>query len=417
MKTTFLSTLILLGAQLTFAQGLLIDSAAYAAMPKWEASSQGYASTALPSRISFDKYTPYVGNQGQVMTCVGWAVAYAHLTTQQNQRMGITNMYKRSWRVMDPHFVYAFIRDRNDQWCQKGSSMVDAMEVLSTFGCKPKVAEPYISCNSGIVADDLVLAQASPYKIGKWYALKMNVEPVSAVKAALASEYIVSVGMNLTESFQSGTTVYSGKWSPKYGEKYIGGHAMTVVGYDDYKYGGAFQIMNSYGDEFGDDGFVWVSYADFRKTMNQAFIFETPGYRDEGCMYGNCRNSFSIYRSTNGGIYEGYMENSSPNTFGQYIFPDGSMYVGGWNKGRKHGFGLLYDTELGKYFKVAFNNDVLTDSETIQGFTEGGADNKVQDIYETLKETVPGDLLDEQSEAYMEFEKSYQAPIEPIKYD
>jgi hypothetical protein len=407
---------IITSLNFAFSQGLIFDSTSYVNLPKWEQEDLGYAS-ALPTRISYANYTPYVGNQGPVGTCVGWAVAYGQLTTQQNLRMGITNVDLRSWRAMDPHFVYAFIRDLNDQWCQQGTQITDAMEVLTNFGCKPKYWEPILSCNSTLVTDDFVMAQAAPYRISEWGALSMDAEPVKGVKQALAAEYIVTVGMNLTESFQSGQTVYSGKWSPKYGEKYIGGHAMCVVGYDDYKYGGAFQILNSYGSQFGDNGFIWITYSDFAKTMNQAFIIETPGYRSNSCLYGDCREGYSIYRTQDKGFYEGYTENGYPAIFGQYIYSDGSMYVGGWKNGRKDGYGLYYDTESSSYYSVAFSNDVLVDSEALQGYAGDGLANNVQKIYDIMIEGKQGELFDENSSEFKKFSKSYDVPVEPVKLD
>ena len=51
----------------------------------------------------------------------------------------------------------------------------------------------------------------------------------------------------------------------------MGGHAMTVIGYDDTKYGGAFQIMNSWGPEWGVNGVAWVRYADFKNYVREAY--------------------------------------------------------------------------------------------------------------------------------------------------
>ncbi|RYZ24928.1 MAG: DUF4384 domain-containing protein, partial [Sphingobacteriales bacterium] len=42
-------------------------------------------------------------------------------------------------------------------------------------------------------------------------------------------------------------------------------HAMCVVGFDDDKQGGAFEIMNSWGTGWGNGGFTWIPYDDFRK--------------------------------------------------------------------------------------------------------------------------------------------------------
>ncbi len=417
MKTLLITASLI--AFTSFGQGLKMDSVAYAELDKWEAESFGYATSNLPARISYRKYTPYVGYQGDVSTCVGWAVAYGQLTTQQNLKMGITNLNQRSWRAMDPDFVYAFIRNLNDKWCQEGTFMVDAMDVLSTYGCKPSVWEPWLECNasSSELAEKFTLATAAPYRIGEWYGMNTETNSVNTIKEALNAEYIVSVGMNLTESFTSGSTVASGKWSPKGAESYVGGHAMCVVGYDDYKYGGAFEILNSYGAKFGDHGYVWVSYKDFEKHIDNAFIFDTPGFSKGGCMYGDCKNSFSIYKTKDGGFYEGMVKNGYPIAYGMYQYTDGSMYVGGWKAGRKNGYGLIYDTKSSAYYNVSFQNDVLINSSVIQGFASAEDAENIIEVYNQLSTRVPGEIFNEDSDEYEEFMNNYETPIEAVKPD
>ncbi|HRG22926.1 MAG TPA: C1 family peptidase, partial [Chitinophagaceae bacterium] len=51
----------------------------------------------------------------------------------------------------------------------------------------------------------------------------------------------------------------------------MGGHAMCVIGYDDRKFGGAFQIMNSWGPDWGKDGVAWVKYGDFKTYVREAY--------------------------------------------------------------------------------------------------------------------------------------------------
>jgi hypothetical protein len=49
-------------------------------------------------------------------------------------------------------------------------------------------------------------------------------------------------------------------------------HAFTVVGYDDNKLGGALELQNSWGTEFGDQGFIWIKYEDiFSKNASPLF--------------------------------------------------------------------------------------------------------------------------------------------------
>jgi hypothetical protein len=51
----------------------------------------------------------------------------------------------------------------------------------------------------------------------------------------------------------------------------FGGHAMCVIGYDDRKEGGAFEIMNSWGPEWGKNGIGWVLYKDFKHFVREAY--------------------------------------------------------------------------------------------------------------------------------------------------
>lgn len=46
---------------------------------------------------------------------------------------------------------------------------------------------------------------------------------------------------------------------------------MCVIGYDDRKFGGAFQIMNSWGPQWGKDGIGWVRYGDFKNYVKEAY--------------------------------------------------------------------------------------------------------------------------------------------------
>jgi hypothetical protein len=51
----------------------------------------------------------------------------------------------------------------------------------------------------------------------------------------------------------------------------FGGHAMCVIGYDDRVEGGAFQIMNSWGNEWGQNGIAFVRYGDFKEFVREAY--------------------------------------------------------------------------------------------------------------------------------------------------
>lgn len=48
-----------------------------------------------------------------------------------------------------------------------------------------------------------------------------------------------------------------------------GGHAIAVCGYDDEKFGGAFQLPNSWGPAWGLRGFCWLTYEDMAELLGR----------------------------------------------------------------------------------------------------------------------------------------------------
>jgi hypothetical protein len=400
-----------------FAQGLIIDKVAYNKTKNWEAPEKYGFSTAMPSKISFREYTPEVLDQGKTATCVGYAVAYAQLSTQQNIKMGITNATQKIFRAMDPNFLYGFLRlqNDNDAWCQKGTSMNAAMDILYQKGSKPMLWYPWLACNSSQTFNDFTLALASNYSIDDYFRIDKGSSFISDIKNALYNKLIVSVGINLTESFESGTAIKYGNWSPGYDEKLTGGHAMCIIGYDDYRNGGSFEIMNSWGSNFGDNGYIWVKYSDFNSLASQAYVINVKGLSGNRCSMGDCKDTYSRYEFDNGDIYEGVVKNGNLDVFGSFIYNFGDFYVGQFQNGRRHGYGLYYSSKTGYYYKVTYNQDVLVDSESIQGFAKSKENLEQMDIvFSKVQEQLPGKLIIEGSAEFEKFSQSQEVPDFPI---
>ena len=97
--------------------------------------------------------------------------------------------------------------------------------------------------------------------------MKFYWQTVDKVKKAIANKNPVVIGMQVSSSFYKAKGAWNGIHigTP-------GGHAMVVVGYDDTKYGGAFEIMNSWGTNWGNNGFIWVKYDDFKAQTKTAYV-------------------------------------------------------------------------------------------------------------------------------------------------
>ena len=330
--------------------------------------------------------------------------------------MGITNENMKFYRAMDPNFVYALIKSYDDNWCQEGSSMFDAIGVLVDYGCKPMFFDPWLSCNSTTSISKFAMTAASIYSVNDAFILDMErSDIVDVMKSALNDKRLVAIGAQLTESFQSGTTVQYGSWSPSGNEPVTGGHAMVIVGYDDYKNGGSFEVMNSWGPNFGDKGFVWIKYADAKKYIDEAYVLDIDGFSKSNCGFGDCANSVSRYKYSSGNAYEGLIINNYPDVYGSYFYTSGNFYVGEFAKGKKHGYGVFYENTSDQFFLTYYQNDVLVNKSSLQGFSEDEAKlDKTLELYEKLNQIKPAKLVKENDKAF-ELLLDMEIPVEDMK--
>src|SRR4029078_3276887 len=114
-----------------------------------------------------------------------------------------------------------------------------------------------------------MIRQASEFKMRGYNRLtkgdRTDEIDLRAVKENLAQGAPVVIGMMVGESFMQ-DMMGKDVWQPTPGDESMrgmGGHAMCVVGYDDRKYGGSFLIMNSWGPQWGNNGFAWIPYQYF----------------------------------------------------------------------------------------------------------------------------------------------------------
>ena len=132
----------------------------------------------------------------------------------------------------------------------------------SEFSCNPS------SCTEKPNA--YAMQQAQNHKIITFERLAKWDNPYNLVlktKKALANKNPVVVGMFRYGRLSGPGELWIAPTTPS-----TGGHAMVVVGYNDDKYGGAFEIMNSWGTRFRNNGFFWVKYADFKKYIKTAYV-------------------------------------------------------------------------------------------------------------------------------------------------
>jgi C1A family cysteine protease len=224
---------------------------------------------ALPEEVSLLKFAPARGDQGQQGSCVAWSSAYGARTILEAASTGVDPNQIR----FSPSFVYNQIGLDN---CE-GSYIQKAMELMSEQGALPLSEFPYSDQDCSHQPDPNQVQEASQFKIHGFTRLTegddMKAISVRAVKEHLAKDAPVVIGMMVGQSFMQ-DMMGQELWQPQgldESQVGMGGHALCVIGYNDRKFGGAFQIMNSWGSQWGTNGIGWVRYADFKQYVKEAY--------------------------------------------------------------------------------------------------------------------------------------------------
>jgi hypothetical protein len=255
--------------------GAIFNAATIEATPQKIAYSfRSFA--AMPSSYSLEKYCPTPANQGNHGTCVAFANGYGIATILYAKTHNLTDKALINKYAFSPTFLYEQIKNVNDKDCQSGADPITALITMIKQGEALMKTVPY-ACGALITSS--AKSEAINYKIrdaAMLFAAKGMMkddayykEPqdiINSTKKALTEGSPISGGFNIPQSFFS---IKSPVWTSDPAEvnkdwKH-NGHAMAIVGYDDNVAGGAFRILNSWGNQWADGGYVWMKYADFAR--------------------------------------------------------------------------------------------------------------------------------------------------------
>ena len=272
MRNHKILCLIFLFSSLLFAQnipktGLLFDDAAYDKTPMKARNVAFQDVLSEQSSTSLKDFVPAIKNQGGYGTCVGWSTAYYGRTILNARIENLTNIEDVSKSAFSPVFTYLNANTEDDYNCQGGAFIGKAMTTMVDVGSL--YFEDYnVMCDTAI--PEALVERAKENKIKDFTRLfgdeEVNEVKIESVKRSLVNGNPVVIGFMVENSFYTAENVFEPDNAGT-----TGGHAMCVIGYDDEKYGGSFEIVNSWGPNWGNNGFIWVRYMDFATYSKYAF--------------------------------------------------------------------------------------------------------------------------------------------------
>lgn len=198
------------------------------------------AATAVPEAADLSPKALAPGNQGRVGSCVTWATGYTGYGILMNEQ-GITG------GPMAPMYIYAQISRGYDQgtWAGRALPMMveQGIDTRDHYGpgdfdfwTQPTQAER---------------ANAAKYKLTGYQQLPTSGQAaVNAIKTAIANGSPVPFGIQLRQNFNNMSASLASSYSYRPSGYVIGGHEMTIIGYN----AKGVKVMNSWGAQWGDRG-------------------------------------------------------------------------------------------------------------------------------------------------------------------
>lgn len=228
----------------------------------------------LPQAVDLSRYMPPVGDQMNQGSCVGWATAYAARAYYAEQVEHRDT--KLPQNVPSPAWIFDIIHIGKD--CEGGAVIPDAMKVLMN-GAYSLKDFPYddTKCPRPLPPR---IASASDFKIDSFesvYDQQQGHTDLDDVKGALAKGNPVVIVASLDQSFMNLSPTRK-IWKADSSAKDIGGHAITLVGYDDRSR--TFRFINQWNTGWGDEGYGYMTYDTFLARVYEGYIMHLPGDPD-----------------------------------------------------------------------------------------------------------------------------------------
>jgi hypothetical protein len=215
--------------------------------------------TSVPTSHSLRVFAPPVQNQGSTPSCISWATAYAGMTIVKRIEQG--SLKVSPFSAMN---LYNRVRPYDNlNQCDAGSLFESNVILVNNKGVTYDGNYPkYCENLSPTMAYANKLFRYEDLNISAWN-----------IKYAIARNRPVMIGMKMYSGNYWATMSYheTGIWNGTHTGDISWNHGMLVIGYDDRIAGGAFLVMNSWGTDFGKDGYFWLKYNNVRNEIICAY--------------------------------------------------------------------------------------------------------------------------------------------------
>lgn len=222
-------------------------------------------------------------NQFYYQNCVGAAVGYGMMSVLYKQVEGYDN-YDGDYTKFSPFYIWNQLNIggiNTSLFCTIGG----ALKLVKEQGCC-KLSDMPLTTLPSTSPSLIARANASTFKLSVYRFESFN---ISTYKTLLSEGYPIVIGVFVDNAFMNqGEKQFEKQsdgrlvWS-RYYDISRKGHAMLICGYDDEI--NAFKVLNSWGEDWGNDGCFWIDYSFLKEALNNK-IFDPHNFRKEEAYIG-----------------------------------------------------------------------------------------------------------------------------------
>ena len=216
----------------------------------------------IPSEKDLSANFPTPRHQGDLDSCVGWTIGYAYKTYHEK--------LEHNWSLESDDHLYSpsYIYNQLNEGVDEGCYLDEALQLLVDEGCAPLSEMPYDTKDYLTQPTSEQKKIASKYKSDKWWAI--NKSDINTMKAHIANREPVAIAIPIYLDFLNLNTNNiiwdENNWS----ENTHKFHTVCIVGYNDSKE--AVKIINSWGTDWGINGYGWISYDVMKEDCLEAYV-------------------------------------------------------------------------------------------------------------------------------------------------
>ncbi|WP_343695306.1 C1 family peptidase [Flavobacterium sp.] len=215
---------------------------------------------AIPARYELPEL-PVALNQRSKGSCVPYSIAHAITLLKSESKTLVDGSPDFSIYPSGDYIYEKYKEDKNT--CNDGVYFWEALDALKTEGTPSYTDMGYVNC--GVLPNASQQNNAAKNRIFDYAVIRTPDGfrgTIEDMKRQIAKGNPVIIGMEIDRDFVSSSIRL---WD-KNNSAFYGNHAVVLTGYDDEKQ--AFRLLNSWGSNWGENGYIWATYSKIDEAMH-----------------------------------------------------------------------------------------------------------------------------------------------------